>query len=273
MPQSRRKREPDAPYRIKELTEMTGISKETIRFYINEGLMPPPVKSAHNMGWYSDRHVELLGVITKLQTERFLPLKAIRMLLQGRDDVDLSESQGKAIAEMRRHISSEHRDLAVTADAAALAEELQLSRLERKELREFGLARDGKATLSDLEIARQWVAIRDAGLSLERGFTPRDMSFMKDVVDIAFRAEIKIFLSRIDAIPDDDAAKVIDIVIPALSRLFALLHERRVHEFVQTQSLQRKSEVAPPPALTAPANTRRKPRAAASARGSASRKR
>lgn len=231
MPRSPRDTPADAPYRIKDLIAATGVSRETIRYYINEGLLPPPVKTARNMGWYSERHVELLRLIAELQATRFLSLKAIRLLLQGRRDLDLSESQSAAFEQMRRRIGDEHRDLVVTDDPDRLAEDMGLSRRELRELRELGLATPGRATMSDIEIARQWIAIRDAALSLERGFSPRDLRYLTDVVDLAFRAELDIFLSRIDALPAADAGRVIDDVIPALSRLFALLHERRVHEF------------------------------------------
>lgn len=267
MPPSRRDPRPDAPYRIKDLIRMTGVSKETIRFYINEGLLPPPVKTAHNMGWYSDRHVELLGLISELQSERYLPLKAIRLLLQGHDGLALSESQRQAFEGMRRRITADHRELVVSDDAAKLARDMGLSRREQKELLELGLAAGGKVTMSDIEIARQWIAIRDAGLSLERGFSPRDLRYMQDVVEFALRAEIDIFLRRIDSIPDDDAGRVIDVVIPALSRLFALLHERSVRAFAESLALRKR---VPPPGKPQPrAAAAAKPRAPARNRGNA----
>jgi len=239
MPRGRIKAKAGPPYRIKDLAEMTGVSREAVRFYINEGLLPPPMKSAHNMGWYSDRHVELLRMIQKLQTEQFLPLKAIRVLLSGKQDLDFSDAQARTFEEMRRRIVAEHRDLTISDDPGKVAAELGLSRREQKELRALGLAADGKATMSDVEIARQWIAIRDAGLSLERGFSPANLAFMKDVVDIALRSELELFSERIETLGNEEAAKVIDIVIPALNRLFALFHERSVAVFVQQLSLQR----------------------------------
>lgn len=233
MPRYKNEARPDAPYRIKDLSEKSGVSREAIRFYINEGLLPPAHKTAHNMGWYTERHVELLALIQKLQTERFLPLKAIKVLLKGGNGFDFTEAQTLAFDEMRRRIAIENRDVKVSDDPARLAAELGLSRWEQKELRDLGIAANGEATLSDIEITRQWIAIRDAGLSLERGFSPRDLQFMKDVVEIVLRTELGIFNKRIVEINNLEAAKVVDIVIPALNRIFSLLHERRVAEFVR----------------------------------------
>jgi len=238
MPHSKIPAAGDAPYRIKDLSEKTGVSREAIRFYINEGLLPPARKTAHNMGWYSDRHVELLGMIQKLQSERFLPLKAIKMLLRGGEQsLDFNDAQIKALDEMRRKIV--HQDLKVSDDAAKLARDMGLSRWEQKELLELGIATSGAATISDIEITQQWIAIRDAGFSLERGFSPRDLMFMKDVVEIALRSELSIFSGRFVQLDETDAARVIDVVVPALSRLFGLLHERRVAEYVKEISVQR----------------------------------
>lgn len=255
MPRGRIKTKSNAPYRIKDLTEITGISKEAVRFYITQGLLPPAVKTAHNMGWYSDRHVELLRFIQKLQTEQFLPLKAIRALLNGDQNLDFTDAQGRAFEDMRRKIAAENRDLTVSDDPARLAQELGLSRWEQKELRALGIAAGGTVSISDVEITRQWIAIRDAGLSLERGFSPANLGYLKDIVEIALRSELQLFADRIRELDSEEAAKVIDIVIPALNRIFALFHERRVESFLKELSLGRLA--------AATVTERRKPRAAA----------
>lgn len=255
MPRGRIKTKSGAPYRIKDLTEITGISKEAVRFYITQGLLPPAVKTAHNMGWYSDRHVELLRFIQKLQTEQFLPLKAIRALLNGDQSLDFTDAQGRAFEDMRRKIAAENRDLTVSDDPARLAQELGLSRWEQKELRALGIAAGGTVSISDVEITRQWIAIRDAGLSLERGFSPANLGYLKDIVEIALRSELQLFADRIRELDSEEAAKVIDIVIPALNRIFALFHERRVESFLKELSLGRLA--------AATVTERRKPRAAA----------
>ena len=70
--------------RIGELAERTGISRETIHFYLREGLLPRPRKAGRNMAFYEDAHVERLLLIKRLQNEKFLPLARIKDLLAGR---------------------------------------------------------------------------------------------------------------------------------------------------------------------------------------------
>jgi DNA-binding transcriptional MerR regulator len=69
--------------RIGELARGTGVSRETIHFYLREGLLPPPRKVGRNMAWYDDTHVETLALIKRLQQDKYLPLSVIRRLLKG----------------------------------------------------------------------------------------------------------------------------------------------------------------------------------------------
>jgi len=133
----------------------------------------------------------------KLQAEQFLPLKAIRALLSSKQDFDFTEGQRFIFEETYRRIVAEHSDLTISDDPGRLAQEMQLSRREQKELKALGLAANGKVSMSDIGIAQQWIAIRDAGLSLMAGFSSVNMTLMKNVVELAFRNEIQLFSDRI----------------------------------------------------------------------------
>lgn len=65
----------ESKYRMRELS---GLPRQAIHFYIQQGLLPEGEKTGRNMAYYSAQHVERLKIIRKLQQERFLPLKAIR---------------------------------------------------------------------------------------------------------------------------------------------------------------------------------------------------
>lgn len=234
MPRSPLKLRTEPPFRIKDLSALTGFSREAIRFYISEGLLPPPVKSAHNMGWYSERHVELLQQVKKLQYERFLPLKAIKTILKGTENQEFSRTQTEALNEIRRRLATEQRDLRVSDDPAKLAKDMGLTRWEQKELRGLGLAASGTATISDVEITKQWIAIRNAGMSLERGFSPRDLAFAQDAVELVLARELELFRERMKNLDVQQVVTIIDTAIPAFNRIFSLLHERRVAEFIRS---------------------------------------
>ena len=67
-----------------ELTAATDVSVRTVRYYIAEGLLPPPEgsgpRSAYNQG-----HLDRLRLIQRLK-EAYLPLKEIRRRLSGLSD-------------------------------------------------------------------------------------------------------------------------------------------------------------------------------------------
>lgn len=235
----------DAPYRIKDLADRSGFSRETIRFYILQGLLPPAVKTSHNMGWYTERHLELLGLVRKLQNERFLPLKAIKSLMLGSsEESEFSDQQVEVLGELRRLLATEHRDLVVSDDPGKLAKEMGLSRREQKELRDLGFAETGVATLSDVEVTRIWLQMKEAGLTEQRGFSPKDLSFLIELVELAVARELEVFRRRIDRMSPSEVRKLLDVVIPSINSVFALLHERRLNAYVQAyfdNALKRKS--------------------------------
>jgi len=245
---------PGASYRIKELADRSKFSRQTIRFYIAQGLLPEPIKTSHNMGWYSERHLELLLLIQKLQHERFLPLKAIKSLLQGSDDYQFSDAQTDVLEELRRHLASDHQDLVVSSDPAKLALDMGLSRREQKELRDLGLAVSGTATVSDVEITRLWLLIRNAAPSMARGFTPRDLQFVFELVDQAVDKELALFRNRINDMSPSEAGKLLDVVIPSISSIFTLLHQRRLGSYVQSylESAMKRRKLAPPTQASKP---------------------
>ena len=72
-------------YSIGELAEEAGVSTRTIRYYVSEGLLPPPVGAGPNSR-YTDAHLSQLGIIGRLK-EQYLPLREIRRRLIGHGDV------------------------------------------------------------------------------------------------------------------------------------------------------------------------------------------
>ncbi|MFZ5565105.1 MAG: MerR family transcriptional regulator [Thermodesulfobacteriota bacterium] len=64
--------------KMKELSEATGVNSATIRYYINQGLLPQPHKTHKNMAYYDERYIALVNLVKKLQKEYFLPLDVIK---------------------------------------------------------------------------------------------------------------------------------------------------------------------------------------------------
>lgn len=73
---------PGQGIRIAELARRSGTSKETIHFYLREGLLKKPKKTSRNMAYYDESHVEQLKLIKRLRTESYLPLNVIKKVLK-----------------------------------------------------------------------------------------------------------------------------------------------------------------------------------------------
>ncbi len=63
-------------YRISELARKAGVSKRTVHYYINKGLIPPAA-GAGIASYYTEDHLHRILLIKKLQ-ERYLPLEKVK---------------------------------------------------------------------------------------------------------------------------------------------------------------------------------------------------
>ncbi|HEX8120973.1 MAG TPA: MerR family transcriptional regulator [Solirubrobacteraceae bacterium] len=78
----------DGLLKMSELAARSGVSAGTIKHYLREGLLggrDEVVRTSRNMAWYPPEYVERLRLIKRLQERRFMPLKAIRRVLEEED--------------------------------------------------------------------------------------------------------------------------------------------------------------------------------------------
>ena len=67
--------------RMNELVRATGAPKSTIAHYVNEGLLPAPVKTSPNMAYYDPSCIDLINYIKMLQSRYHLPLPRIKEII------------------------------------------------------------------------------------------------------------------------------------------------------------------------------------------------
>ncbi len=67
-------------YSLDELSEAAGVTPRTVRYYIVEGLLPPPISAGRN-ATYSQEHLDRLLAIAMLK-DMFLPLREIKRQLE-----------------------------------------------------------------------------------------------------------------------------------------------------------------------------------------------
>lgn len=66
--------------RISELEKISGFSRRTIHFYLQEGLLHPPMKTGKTMAYYDEGHITKLRFIKKARNQG-LPIAAIKKLM------------------------------------------------------------------------------------------------------------------------------------------------------------------------------------------------
>jgi DNA-binding transcriptional MerR regulator len=52
--------------KISKLSELTGVARDAIHFYIKEGILPKPIKTKKNMAYYDEGYVEKIKLIKKI---------------------------------------------------------------------------------------------------------------------------------------------------------------------------------------------------------------
>ena len=242
-----------ATYRMAELVSRSGASHETVRYYIREGLLPPPHRTARNMAWYSDRHLELIKLIRVLQEEQFLPLKAIKSLLNNDQEYQFTPRQREIFASVLAEMDSQSRRDLPRPAGRKLASALGLSDEDYDQIVAMGLVRSGDDPLTrdEEDLLRQFAVLRQSGMTPERGFSPQHIEIVQAAADLLFDQELRMFQTLLDNLRDDEIPGIMERVVPAINRIFGLLHARKLRAFVARYAAQGGSDTAANPATAA----------------------
>ncbi len=222
--------------KMKELESRTGVSREAIRFYIKEGLLPEPMKLGRNVAKYSEEHVARTKLVKRLQEEHHLPLKAVKAVLdRAASDLTLESMTAPGLAHILPTLiqDTERSD---PWSLEELAEDSGLAIDEIEELAEIGVIRiseNAEVPPRDAEITRLWGTARALGFSADKGY---DHVFLEHYLNLA-RAwaefEVPYFLQSFAGVaPDDEAAAAGARGVELANRLMGLLHTRFVLESI-----------------------------------------
>jgi len=119
----------DSGLKVADLAKLSGVSKSTIYYYVNTGLLHPPKRSALNRAVYDWSHLSRLKRINELRAEHRLPLSNIKEMLSKEDfqsaksDQEKSQSLINALEEEKRSFreqKSEQKRIEIMDAAIAL---------------------------------------------------------------------------------------------------------------------------------------------------------
>jgi len=170
--------------KISELVKRTQVSKETIHYYIREGLLPRPRKLGKNVADYGETYVERIRLIKEFQDHRFLPLSVIKRVLKYKKGSPERESFLQLHTDYFRPV-----DQLLPTEIAGeddFRKETGLSRRWLAKMEEWGIItpelREGQKIYShdDVTLGKVIVDMDRIGLGPKDGFDPEALKHYRD---------------------------------------------------------------------------------------------
>jgi DNA-binding transcriptional MerR regulator len=210
--------------KMSELAEASGVPVPTIKHYLREGLLPEPVKTSRNMAYYPPEFVDRIGLIKRLQEERFMPLKAIKAVL------DEGPERAAAMLELEDRILD--RALAAERSRTSAAEVRKrygvpaevLDRLEQ-----IGVLTPNSRgySSSDVKIVEAIGRFRAGGYDEQIGFTVYDTLRYKKALEELVAQEVDMVMNRLAAeVPPERVIEMLESGADPLRDLIAALHTK-----------------------------------------------
>jgi len=216
---------------MRDVTERTGLSRQAIHFYVEQGLVDPPEKTGKTMGYYSEAQVERILLVKKLQREHFLPLKAIRAMLDDQQG-DFTRAQQQVLRDVKARLPAHTTTIEVTAEVplAPLLAKAKLSRRDVNELEDVGLVRveRGKLTPDHAWLVELWGEVRAAGFTRELGFGPELLVMFERGIERIFVEETQLLTRLAAALPAAKVAEMVERALPLVHSYLVRLHQTKV---------------------------------------------
>jgi DNA-binding transcriptional MerR regulator len=215
---------PQELLRMGELAEASGVPAPTIKHYLREGLLPEPVKTSRNMAYYPPEFVDRIKLIKRLQEERFMPLKAIRSVL------DEDPERAGAMLELEDRILD--RALAgerARTSAAEVRERYGVPKEVLDRLAELEILTPNSRgySPSDIKIVEAIGRFRAGGYDEQIGFTVYDTLRYKEALEALVHQEVDMVMNRLAGeVSPERVVEMLEAGAQPLQDLIAALHTK-----------------------------------------------
>jgi DNA-binding transcriptional MerR regulator len=171
--------------KIGDLVQRTQVTKETVHYYIREGLLPKPRKLGRNVAEYDAHFVERIRLIKELQDQYYLPLAVIGNILKNQK----KSPEGKSILSLRREYFQPVDHLLpkeVVGEEAFLAA-TRLGKNWLGKMEKWGIINpeviNGRKVYSqdDITIGKLIVKMDKIGIGVRNGFNPEALKHYRDL--------------------------------------------------------------------------------------------
>lgn len=229
--------------KMQDLERATGVGRETIRFYIREGLLPQPERPGRNVAWYDESFVARVNLIKELQQKRFLPLQVIKAIVG--NDAEPPRDEVKALLELDGKLFPAVEGVPMPSERLSeVAKRTGLKAAEIRQLAESGLVeietRDGHQWLDDIaiRIVELWAKLRQAGFADDLGFGPHNMRLYVDFVRWLAREELRNFSHGVAGRVDTEtSASMAEAGISLVNQIIGLFRKATILRYVAAGNL------------------------------------
>ena len=174
--------------KISQLVKRTGVPKETIHFYIREGLLRKPRKSGVNSAEYNETYVDQIQLIKDLRDNYYLPIPEIKKIVkdfrkQSPSDQAVSQFHSRFSRPADRLLANEIEGRDAFRQATGLGEKW-LAKAEEWGVITPEVLADGGTLYSqdDVAIGKLMVDMDHLGFGPKDGFDPEDLRYIGEFV-------------------------------------------------------------------------------------------
>ncbi|MBE9545624.1 MAG: MerR family transcriptional regulator [Proteobacteria bacterium] len=174
--------------KIRELVKRTGVPKETIHFYIREGLLRKPRKSSVNSAEYNESYVDQIQLIKNLRDNFYLPIPQTKKIVK---DFRKQSPSDQAISQFySRFFRPADRLFAMEIEGRdAFLQETGLGKKWLAKAEEWGVItpevlEDGEVVYApdDVAIGKLMVDMDQLGFGPKDGHDPEDLRYIAEFV-------------------------------------------------------------------------------------------
>ena len=222
--------------KIGELARRTLVPKETIHYYVREGVLRRPQKKGKNTAEYSEDYVDQIRFIRGLQENYFLPLSVIKKVLKRHKQKSISEKSSFELLSgyfrpVDRLLSGE------VSGSEAFQEITGLSAKWREKMESWGVIsheiREGRPVYSqdDVIIGKLLVDMDRLGFGPKDGYSPEDLKEIADFIrDYVERSQKNYYQSSLERLSSRDLVSRGSKFTEVMSLFFYHLYRKMVKE-------------------------------------------
>ena len=223
---------------MKELSEITEVSSGTIRYYIQQGLLPQPYRPHKNMAYYDESYIDKIKLIKDLQQTHYLPLSVIKMIIEesGYDTTKiktwLNQSEDYSWFESKMEENG--------VEHMTKEELMEFSRIDPEDFNaalKYNMLTPDKNGMFDREsikLAMFASELRRIGLTAERGFVIEFLVLHYEMLEFIARKEIDVFAKSIlnHNMTAEEVQEIAEKALDIAYQLAPIIHRRFLRKFL-----------------------------------------